>query len=104
MVLFNAKGDLDTYQKSAFRTVHPLIQTSMTASAAGSTCGAAVILQGEGNFLSGLYNRSRAGGLSAKKYVEECYARATVTFILYNAHLAAPHAWYPWPLASSWSL
>lgn len=67
-------------EKKAYRQNQKRLQAGTTASAAGGTCGAAIIVQRQGSFFSGKYNASSARGLTPQEYKEDCYARATVAF------------------------
>lgn len=58
MVMFNNGDDLEVFDRALFRQNLQYMQTGTTASTAAGTCGAAIIIQRQGNFLSGDYSRS----------------------------------------------
>lgn len=60
MVMFKNGDDLELFDGVHFRQNLQHMQTGTTASAAGGTCGAAIIMQQQANFLSGECNSSAA--------------------------------------------
>lgn len=93
MIMFNNGNDLEVFDRTIFRQNLSHLQTGITASAAGGTCGAAIIIQRRGNFLSGEYDRSSAKLCPREVYKEDCYARATVAFS--PACVTSPYCRYP---------
>lgn len=64
MIMFNNGDDLEVFDKALYRQNFQHLQTGTTASEAGGICGIAIIIQRQGNFLSGEYTRFSAKSVS----------------------------------------